>query len=165
MKIALQYILRFVLLVLVQVLILNNIHFLGYINPYIYILFILLLPAGFSRHLALILAFLLGLTIDMFANTYGIHAFSTVLMTYARTFAIRLFAKIEEDTNPIPSLYSFGIFNYIKYLISLVFIHHASFYLLEVFSFADFGYTLWRIVLNTTLTFIILLSIISLKKE
>lgn len=160
-----RYILRFLVLVLVQVLILNNINFLGYINPYIYIFFILILPARFSRHLVLIIAFVLGLTIDTFANTYGIHTFSTVLIAYLRPVSIKLFTNIEEDTNPIPSLASFGVFGYIKYMFSLVLIHHASFYLLEVFSFVNIGFTLLRILLNSLITAIILLGIISFKRD
>jgi len=108
MKMVLQNIVSFIVLVLVQVLVLNNIHFMGYINPYIYILFILLLPVRFSRHFTLILAFVLGLIIDAFSNTYGMHAFSTVLIAFLRPFAVNLFANIEEDTNPTPSFNSFG---------------------------------------------------------
>ena len=161
----LQNIVSFVVLVLVQVLVLNNIHFMGYINPYVYVLFILLLPVRFSRLFTLILAFALGLIIDAFSNTYGIHAFSTVLIAFLRPFTINLFANIEEDTNPIPSFNSFGVFAFSKYVITLVFIHHASFFLLEIFSFTAFGYTLLRIVLNTLITTAILLGICAVKRE
>jgi rod shape-determining protein MreD len=161
----LQNIVSFVVLVLVQVLVLNNIHFMGYINPYVYVLFILLLPVRFSRLFTLILAFVLGLIIDAFSNTYGIHAFSTVLIAFLRPFTINLFANIEEDTNPIPSFNSFGVFAFSKYVITLVFIHHASFFLLEIFSFTAFGYTLLRIVLNTLITTAILLGICAVKRE
>ncbi|HQB28614.1 MAG TPA: rod shape-determining protein MreD [Paludibacter sp.] len=165
MKMVLQNIVSFVVLVLVQVLVLNNIHFMGYINPYVYVLFILLLPVRFSRLFTLILAFALGLIIDAFSNTYGIHAFSTVLIAFLRPFAINLFTNIEEDTNPIPSFNSFGVFAFSKYVITLVFIHHASFFLLEIFSFTAFGYTLLRIVLNTLITTAILLGICAVKRE
>ena len=161
----LQNIVSFVVLVLVQVLVLNNIHFMGYINPYVYVLFILLLPVRFSRLFTLILAFALGLIIDAFSNTYGIHAFSTVLIAFLRPFAINLFTNIEEDTNPIPSFNSFGVFAFSKYVITLVFIHHASFFPLEIFSFTAFGYTLLRIVLNTLITTAILLGICAVKRE
>ena len=164
MKMVLQNIVSFIVLVLVQVLVLNNIHFMGYINPYIYILFILLCRFVFTPF-HLILAFVLGLIIDAFSNTYGMHAFSTVLIAFLRPFAVNLFANIEEDTNPTPSFNSFGIFAFSKYVISLVFIHHTSFFLLEVFSFTAFGHTLLRIVLNTLITTVILLGICAVKRE
>jgi rod shape-determining protein MreD len=59
-------ILRFVVLILVQVLILNNIHLGGYINPYLYVLFILLLPIETPKWAVLILAFFLGLGVDIY---------------------------------------------------------------------------------------------------
>jgi len=60
---------RFIVLILVQVLVLNSIEFLGYINPYIYILFIILFPINNNRPLFIFLGFLLGLTIDLFLMT------------------------------------------------------------------------------------------------
>src|SRR5674476_97570 len=79
-----KYIIMFVVLVLVQVLILNNIQFSGLINPYMYILFILLLPFTIPGYLLLGLSFLLGISIDIFTNTPGIHAGATVLLGFMR---------------------------------------------------------------------------------
>ena len=98
-----QNILRFVLLVLVQVLVLNNIQFLGYLNPYLYILFILALPVRLRQWIVLLLAFVLGLTIDAFSNTMGLHAFATVFMAFFRLPIIKMFTTIEEGVSPIPS--------------------------------------------------------------
>ena len=109
MKMVLQNIVSFVVLVLVQVLVLNNIHFMGYINPYVYVLFILLLPVRFSRLFTLILAFALGLIIDAFSNTYGIHAFSTVLIAFLRPLP-SIYLLILKKTPTDPSFNSFGVF-------------------------------------------------------
>jgi len=79
---------RFVFLILFQVLILNNIQFSGYINPYFYIYFILLLPFETPRWLLLLSAFLLGLSLDAFTNTFGLNASACVLMAFARPFVI-----------------------------------------------------------------------------
>ena len=76
----LQNIFSFIVLILLQVLVLNNVQFLGFLNPYIYILFILSLPVKFPRWITLILGFVLGLIIDVFSNTIGTHAFATVLI-------------------------------------------------------------------------------------
>ncbi|HBT08745.1 MAG TPA: rod shape-determining protein MreD, partial [Leeuwenhoekiella sp.] len=75
-------ILRFVFLVLIQIAIFNNINFLGYINPYPYVLFIVLFPIGDNRALLLFTSFLLGLTVDMFCNSGGMHAASCVTIAY-----------------------------------------------------------------------------------
>ena len=76
----LQNIFSFIVLIVLQVLVLNNVQFLGFLNPYIYILFILSLPVKFPRWITLILGFVLGLIIDVFSNTIGTHAFATVLI-------------------------------------------------------------------------------------
>ncbi|MCE1156066.1 MAG: rod shape-determining protein MreD [Bacteroidales bacterium] len=164
MIIFLQNIVRFILLILIQVFVLNNIRFSGFINPYIYILFILLLPVRFPRWISLILGFALGLIIDSFTNTPGVHAFATVLIAYLRNPVINAFISVEEGANPVPGLHSFGVSAFVKYLISLVVIHHTAFYFLEVFSFHDAGITLMRIVLNSFVTITILLGIQSFKK-
>ena len=79
-----KYVIMFFVLVLVQVLILNNIQFSGLVNPYIYILFILLLPFTIPGYFLLGISFILGISIDIFGNTPGIHAGATVLLGFLR---------------------------------------------------------------------------------
>lgn len=165
MSLFLHNIIRFVLLVLVQVFVLSNIRLLGFINPYIYVLFIFLLPVKFSRGLSVIFAFILGLIIDAFSNTIGMHAFSAVLIAFLRNPVIKIFTSIEEGANPVPSFYTFGVAAFIKYITTLVLIHHTTFFLLEIFTFVGLGQTLLRILLNTGITTVILLGITSFKKK
>lgn len=165
MPVALQIIIRFIILVLVQVLVLNNIQFLGYINPYLYILFILVLPVRMPRWATLLLAFGLGLTIDIFSNTGGMHAFATVLVTFLRTGVIKLFTSIDEGNNPTPSFYTFGVSAFVKYVVVIVCIHHATLFLLEAFSFAHFWIILIKTILSSIVTILMILGIQSLTKK
>ncbi|MEA4982041.1 MAG: rod shape-determining protein MreD [Paludibacter sp.] len=161
----LQNIVRFFLLILIQIFVLNNIRFLGYINPYIYILFIFLLPVKFPRWLSLILAFVMGLIIDAFSNTPGIHAFSTVLVAFLRNPVINIYTSVEEGANPVPSFYSFGVASFVKYVITLVLIHHTTFFFLEIFGFENIGQTLMKIILNAFFTTVIIFGIHSFKRK
>ena len=165
MPIALQNILRFLILVLLQVLVLNNIQFLGFINPYIYILFILSLPVRLPRWVALLLAFALGLTIDIFSNTPGIHASATVLVAFLRNGIINLFITIDEGNNPTPSYYTFSVGAYVKYVVFMVFIHHTALFIMEAFSFAHFWLMLAKIILSSAVTILLILGIQSLNKK
>ena len=79
----------FIALVLTQVLVLNHIQFSGFVNPYIYVLFVLLLPMGSPRYVVLLLAFFIGLTIDVFSNSPGIHSFAY----YTRKPGFNLFPR------------------------------------------------------------------------
>lgn len=161
----LQNIARFILVILIQVFVLNNIRFSGFINPYIYILFILMLPVRFPRWLSLILGFITGMIIDSFTNTPGVHTFATVLIAYIRNPVINAFISVEEGANPVPGLYSFGVGAFIKYLVTMVIVHHATFFFLEVFSFQDAGHTLLRIFLNSTITVVLLIGVLSFNRN
>ena len=165
MLIVLQNIFRFLILVLFQVLVLNNIQFLGYINPYIYILFILSLPYQTPRWFTLILAFVIGLSIDTFSNTMGMHAFAAVMIAFLRTGIIKLFTAIEEGNNPTPSFHTFGVSAYIKYVISMVVIHHATLFFLEAFTLANFWIMSFKIVLSSVITILLILGFQSLKTK
>jgi hypothetical protein len=146
----------FIGLVLTQVLILNQVQFSGFVNPYIYILFILLLPLSSPRYLVLLLAFLLGITIDVFSNSLGIHAFSTVLAAYIRPLVIRLISNREEDRNDYPGLVQNKFQWFLSYTSIMVFMHHLVLFYLEVFTFSNFFETLFRVFLSSVFSIIVI---------
>ncbi len=149
---------RFISLILIQVLVLNNMNLSGYLIPYIYILFILLLPVNINRSFLLILAFLTGLTIDYFGNTLGLHASACVAIAFLRPGVIKLLFRNQEfAANEEPTQYSIGFRGFIKYSIILVFIHQFILFYLEVFSFDLFFTTFLKIILSSTLSIIIML--------
>src|ERR1035437_4349737 len=118
---------RFVFLILFQVLILNNIQFGGYINPYFYIYFILLLPYETPRWLLLLSAFLLGISLDAFTNTFGLNASACVLMAFVRPFVISAISTgTEFMVGHSPSLKNQGMKWFAYYSNTLIFIHHFS---------------------------------------
>src|SRR5664280_2081310 len=86
----LRFGLIFILLILLQVLLFNNIQFSGYVNPYVYIMFILLLPIDIPSWLLLILSFVTGLIIDFFSGSPGMHTSATVLVAFIRPYILRI---------------------------------------------------------------------------
>jgi len=150
--------LRYVILVGVQVTILNNIQLSGYINPYLYVLFILLLPVKFPKIPALLIAFAIGLTIDMFTNTIGIHAGASVFMAYMRPVILKLFAPRDGyDTDTSPNIKDLGLQWWLAYSSVLVLIHHFALFYLEIFRFSDFFNTFVRVLLSAIATVILIL--------
>jgi len=142
-------IIRFVLLVLLQVLVLDKVSFGGYIIPYVYILFILLLPFDIPKSLLLILAFFTGLTIDFFGNSLGLHTAALVLLAYARPSILKFyFPKIEALPGEEPGIVKLGMAGFIKYGFSLILIHHLLLFFLETFSFSHFFITLEHVLFN-----------------
>lgn len=145
-----RYFLNFVVLVLLQVFLLNNLQVSGSLNPYLYVLFIITLPFSTPRWGILILGFIIGITIDIFMNTLGLHAAATVFMSFLRPFILSSFAPrdgYEPSSRPVPADYGFGWF--FKYTLIMVFIHHLFLFIVETFSFDNLPSTLWKIVLSS----------------
>jgi cell shape-determining protein MreD len=148
---------RFIFLILFQVLILNNIQFSGYINPYFYIYFILLLPFETPRWLLLLSAFLLGISLDAFTNTYGLNASACVLMAFVRPFVISAISTgTEFMIGHSPSLKNQGMKWFAYYSILLVLIHHFALFYLEIFRFNEFFQTLLRVLLSSVFTLLLI---------
>jgi len=159
--------LRFFFLILLQVLILNNINLGGFINPYLYVLFVLMLPMETPGWLVLLSAFFLGLGIDIFMQTLGIHSASTVFMAYCRRYVLRLLSPRDGyDFGLQPSIRDMGFTWYFSFAGILILLHHCLLFFLEVFRFSEFFATLGRTVMSTffTLLLVILCQFLAYKK-
>ncbi|RIH66278.1 rod shape-determining protein MreD [Mariniphaga sediminis] len=159
LQVLIKYITMFVVLVLMQVLVFNQVQFSGYVNPFIYILFILLLPLSTPHYLLLFLGFFIGLTIDAFSNSLGIHAAATVFIAFIRPFVIRSISNREEDRSEYPGLKQNKFSWFLYYTFIMVFIHHFILFYLEFFTFSHFFTTFLRVILSSVFSiFVIVLS-------
>jgi len=151
-------ILRMIFLVIFQVAVLDNIQVGGYINPYMYILFILLLPFETPKWLLLLSAFFLGLSVDMVSDTLGIHTAACVFMAFCRPGVINLISSRQEyEIGISPTVRDLGFKWFFSYALILVVAHHIPLFFLEVFSFHEFFQTLLRIGLSIIFTMFLLL--------
>lgn len=153
-----KHIIQFFALLLFQVLILNHIRIGLYINPYVYILFIMLLPFATPRWFLLVSAFFTGLAVDWFTATPGLHAGATVFMAFMRPFIIKAVSGSREiDPDASPGLRSTGKRWFVAYSFLLVLLHHAALFFLEVFSFAQLTDTLLRLFSSALFSELIIL--------
>jgi rod shape-determining protein MreD len=151
-------ILRFFVLVILQVAVLNNIHMGGFITPYIYILFIIMLPFETPAWLMLLLAFFTGITIDLFTNNIGLHASATVFMAFLRPQVLKLISPRDGyEPGTYPALRLQGVGWFIKYVIMIVLAHHLFLFYAEAFDFAYFFATFLRVILSSILTILLIL--------
>jgi len=155
-RLLVKYAVMFVSLVLVQVLIFNQVQFSGFFNPYVYVLFIILLPLSTPRYAILILAFLLGFVIDIFSNSLGIHSAASVFVAYARPLIIRAISNREDDKNDYPGLHQNKLSWFISYVVIMVLLHHLLLFYLEVYTFANFFNTLYRVILSSLFSIIVI---------
>jgi len=146
----LRFCLIFILLILLQVLLFNNIQFSGYVNPYVYLMFLLLLPIEIPSWLLLVLSFVTGLIIDFFSGSPGMHTSATVLAGFARPYVLRIVSpKDGYESGSDPSMLVYGLRWFAAYALLMVLIHHTALFYLEVFRLADFFRTMLRVILST----------------
>jgi rod shape-determining protein MreD len=158
-----RFSLIFILLILLQVLVFNNIRFSGYINPYVYIMFILLLPVEIPSWLLLLISFGTGAVMDIFCGSPGMHTSATVLAGFVRPYALRNISPRDGyEPGADPSMFIYGLRWFLIYSSLIVLIHHTALFYLEVFRFADFFHTLLRVLMSSlfSVTFILLLEYI-----
>ena len=127
--------LRFIGLILLQVLVIDNIRLGFYVHPYVYVLFIFLLPFNIQKWQLLILGFFTGLTVDLFNGTPGLNAAATVFMSFIRPYVISSMTRRKDiNANDEPSLNNMGISWFIVYTLILLISHNFILFLLEAFS-------------------------------
>ncbi|MFP4845320.1 rod shape-determining protein MreD [Winogradskyella sp. PE311] len=160
-NIVITHIARFIALLLAQVIICNHINFLGYINPYIYIIFILLFPIRDTRIALLLVSFLLGMLIDMFSDSGGVHAAASVVLAYVRPVILKSsFGMLYEHQSVKFSNTDLG--NLITYVVLAVLIHHTILFSLEIFNISSILLILKKTLFSSIFTLILSVLIIIL---
>lgn len=159
-------IIRFVALILFQVFVVNNIRLGGYVHPYVYIIFIMLLPINIPNWQLLVLGFFLGLAVDFFGGTPGLHAGATTFMAFCRPYILNLLSGHQKYENvQEPNLGQQGGLWFIKYTSCMVIVHHLFLFLAESFSFKLFGQVLLRILISAPVSIFLIMMILYIFKS
>ena len=159
------HIIRFIALVLFQVLVINHIRLGGYVHPYIYLIFIMLLPINIQKWQLLLLGFFLGLSVDLFTGTLGLHAGATTLMAFCRPAILRLVSGHQKLENVVePDLGQLGGVWFLRYTLCMVLVHHFALFFLESFSFHLIGQVMLRILLSVPVSIFLIMMILYLFK-
>jgi rod shape-determining protein MreD len=149
----LRYSVAFFVLIALQLLIFNNIEFSGYVNPYVYVMFILILPVAIPSWILLLLSFLAGLVIDLFSGTIGVHAFASVMAGFVRPWVLSLNVTAEASEPAMsPSAYRSGLRWFLIYSLTVVLVHHLALFYIELFTLKNFFHTLLRVLLSAAAT-------------
>lgn len=149
--------LRFLILVFIQIFLLKNMVIYNLNVPYLYVLFILLLPFETPNWLLFFLAFLIGITIDVFNDTLGLHATACSILALVRILFISITVQKDNyDSDPEPSLSIMGFRWFFFYALILTLIHHFFLLNFEVFKFSEIPSTLSRVLLSSIFTVILI---------
>lgn len=154
---------RFILLLFAQVFIFNRIDLFGYINPFPYILFIILYPVNGNKNGLLASSFLLGLLLDMFWNSGGVHAAASIILAYYRPaiFKFSFGLSYEYQTVKLNDVLTPERFSFI--LIAVV-LHHIVLFILEIFNISFLWDMIERTILSTIFTIVTCIIIIYIIK-
>ncbi len=151
-------ILRFAIVLILQVFVCNYIHFFGFITPALYLLALLLLPLELPKAIQYVIGFAAGFFVDLFTHTLGVNTAACVILMFVRPYWVKALngRKTSEGVDhPIPGVKDFKWLLF--YVLILILLHQTTAVLLEVSSFHNFGHTLLEIIGNTILsTFLIL---------
>ena len=159
---------RFVLFVFLQIFIFNQLEFGFGIHLLMCPLYIMLLPFEMNIIILLMIAFGMGIFVDVFSNTYGLHASSLLLMAYCRPAIFKVFAPRENyDFLKKPTYLDMGHLWFFSTFGLLLLIHNLWFFMLEAFSFNGFLYTIQKVVLSFIFIYLvsILLQILLMKRS
>lgn len=162
-KTVLNYILKFVLLVLAQAVIFNNIVLFNVAVAFVFIYLIVSMPVSWNTNVSLTIGFLAGLTVDIFSDTLGYNALSCTVLTFVRKPVFHLYKQDEEDLGGLkPCITTMGTAPYLKYLLTMVAIYCICFFLVESLTIFNPVLQGLRIVCSTAFTFLLIYAIDSI---
>lgn len=152
-------IIRFTVLIGVQVFVLFQVKPLHqFIVPYVYFLFILWLPFRVPQVTLTFLGFLLGITLDYFTKTPGLHAAPCTLIAFLRPrlIGMLIFQEGDDKSYREPSLASMGLFPYATYVLILTLLHHVFLVFLEWIQFGNFWFFIGKVLGTTAISLLLI---------
>ncbi len=161
----LKYISICILLLFLQVLLFDNLHWLGLVHPFIYIWAIILLPIELPRWLQMLIGAAIGMVMDLFTHAPGIHMAGCVMIAYLRPLLV---AGVVQDIDRLKGAVTsdtIGMGNWMRILAILVAVHHIIVFMLEAFTFAHFGFTLLQIILSGVFSYTLILMLEYVRKN
>lgn len=153
-----SHIIRFFVLILLQVYVLNNILFFNIINPYVYIYFILLLPFELPPFAVTFLSFLMGISIDFFSGTIALNALASTVIGFLRPYILKLFSPYDGyEKNTAPTIAFYNLNWWFKYSLFITIIHHSILFFTETFHFKNIFFTLLKIIASSSLSIFLMI--------
>lgn len=162
-KSALQLFLWSIVLMLAQALVFNHVCLFGYAVPFVFVYVLAKLPLTLSREWLFTLGFAVGLTVDIFSDTLGMNALAATITVALRHPIIRLYVQRDEELpDTYPGIQSFGMYTFVKYVLTLSLLYCTLIFFIDSFSTFDLWRIVLRIIASTVLTSLILVGIDSL---
>lgn len=148
---------------ILQVLLFDQLQLLGVCHPYIYVLCLLMMPITLSHSADMIIGAVVGLIMDIFCNSMGIHTAACIFIMFIRPYLIGAIVNDKDRLNEQISLRSLGMEALLRYVVILVVIHHLIVFLLAAWNWAHIGFVLVETVVSSLVTISIIIGYNSLR--
>ncbi len=143
---------RYIVVMLLQVLLLDQLQLWGACHPYVYILCLLMMPITLPHSVSMVIGAAVGLVMDIFCNSLGVHTAACILLMFIRPYLIGVIVNDKDRLNEQISLRAIGMEALIKYVVILVLIHHLTVFLLAAWSWAHIGFVLLETLVSSLIT-------------
>lgn len=148
---------RYILVMVLQVLLFNQLQLWGACHPYIYILCLLMMPITLPHSVDMIIGAAVGLVMDVFCNSLGVHTAACILLMYVRPYLIGALVNDKDRLNEQISLRAIGMEALLKYVVILVVLHHLTVFLLAAWSWAHISFVLLETFVSSVITILLIL--------
>ena len=148
---------RYILVMLLQVLLFDQLQLWGVCHPYIYILCLMMMPITLPHNVDMLIGAGVGLLMDVFCNSLGVHTAACIMLMFIRPYLIGAIVNDKDRLNEQISLRSIGMEALIKYVVILVLVHHLMVFMLAAWSWSHFGFVLLETLVSSIITCLIIL--------
>jgi len=148
---------RYILVMLMQVLLFDQLQLWGACHPYIYLLCLLMMPITLPPIADMLIGAGIGLVMDMFCNSLGVHTASCILIMFIRPYLLGVILNDKDRLNEQVSLRSIGMEAFIKYVVILVLVHHLTVFSLAAWSWYHIGFVLLETLVSSAITIFVII--------
>ena len=148
---------RYIVVMLLQVLLFNQLQLWGVCHPYIYVLCLLMMPITLPHSMDMIIGAALGIVMDIFCNSLGVHTAACILLMFIRPYLIGALVNDKDRLNEQLNIRTLGLEAMVKYVVILVLIHHFTVFMLAAWSWSHFLFVLIETAASSLLTVLIIL--------
>jgi rod shape-determining protein MreD len=148
---------RYLLIMVLQVLLFDQLQLWGACHPYIYVLCLLMMPITLPHNVDMLIGAFAGFIMDIFCNSLGVHMAACILLMYIRPYLIGVIVNDKDRLNEQISLHSIGMEALLKYTVIMVLIHHLTVFSLAAWSWSHMGFVLLETIVSSTITILLVI--------
>ena len=154
---------RYVVVMLLQVLLFDQLQLWGVCHPYIYVLCLLMLPITLPHSVDMLIGAAAGLVMDVFCNSLGIHMAACVLLMLIRPYLLGVIVNDKDRLNEQINLRTIGLEALVRYTVILVLVHHLMVFSLAAWSWSHMSFALIETAVSSAVTILVVLGYNALK--